>query len=168
MGLLDTQLQPAEIGDLSLLLIESAATVPTSNAPRRPGESLNSWGKRLKAGDNALAAKAKKKSRTGSTAGGDFETKHPRGRGGKWTFGHGSTGAEVNGIQHRVGASVNGKFGDQTKKLVMAFQRAHGLQVDGVVGAQTVAAMRGRKGKVAVGAMSAVDRKWLAQHDAKQ
>jgi len=37
--------------------------------------------------------------------------------------------------------SVNGVFGQQTRKAVMAFQKSKNLAVDGVVGPQTLAAM---------------------------
>lgn len=161
MGYLDRELAADEIGDLSLL--ESSSTAPMSNLPRRPGESLSSWGKRLQAGDAALAAKAKSKTRSGSSASA-FNSLHPRGRSGQWTFKQGASGAEVNGIQKRLNAKVDGQFGSLTRAAVIAFQRSHGLQVDGVVGKQTVAAMRGNRkaSSVKAGAMSAADRSWLA------
>lgn len=37
--------------------------------------------------------------------------------------------------------SVNGVFGQQTRKAVMAFQKSKNLAVDGIVGPQTMAAM---------------------------
>jgi len=164
MGCLDRHLAPEELGDLSLL--EAASTAPLSNAKRRPGESLHSWGERLKAGDKANEKAAKKTTRGGKDV--DFEKKHPRTRGGKWTFKSGAAGSEVRGIQRRIGAKVDGKFGQMTRAAVMRFQRRHGLQVDGVVGRQTVAAMRGRKGTVKPGAMTATDRRWLAGHRANR
>lgn len=150
--------------DIRCVTVLEAAT-QLSNTSRRPGESLTSWGKRLQAGDAALAAKAK--TRTGGKpkapgGAGYDEAKHPRGRGGKWTVGAGATGAEVRGVQRRVGAKVDGQFGGMTKAAVMSYQRRHGLQVDGVVGAQTVAALRGRRQKAKVGKLTAADMKWLA------
>ncbi len=40
-------------------------------------------------------------------------------------------------IQARLGLSVDGKFGAQTKNSVIAFQKAHGLNPDGIVGLNT-------------------------------
>jgi len=116
-----------------------------SSTPRRPGESLTAWGERLQAGDKALAVKqSKTKTKTRSGASGSFNAKHPRGRGGKWTFASGASGAEVHGIQRRVGVKVDGRFGTKTKAAVERFQRQHGLQVDGIVGHQTALALAGR------------------------
>jgi peptidoglycan hydrolase-like protein with peptidoglycan-binding domain len=153
-------------------LLEAAAQPQLSNATRQPGESLASWGSRLQAGDaaNAAAAKASKgtkgttaKTRTGNNA--SFEAKHPRGRGGAWTLKQGASGDDVKAVQRRVGAKADGQFGDQTSQAVKNFQRSHRLQVDGVVGAQTVAAMRGdtNAAEVKPGAASVKDRTWLAK-----
>jgi peptidoglycan hydrolase-like protein with peptidoglycan-binding domain len=64
------------------------------------------------------------------------------------TISEGSTGAGVSICQTRLnvwGASpkltVDGDFGPDTLAAVEAFQRAHGLPVDGVVGAKTWAAL---------------------------
>lgn len=161
-SVLDMELADEEVGDLSKLT-EAAAPVRTSNAKRRGGESLTSWGKRLQGRDKQIAKNAedRKKTRAGSTDS-DFESKHKRARDGKFTFKSGSSGDEVQGIQRRVGGTkVDGKFGGKTAAAVRRFQKRHGLQVDGIVGAQTLAAMRGKKGKVAPGAMTAADRRWL-------
>ncbi len=40
-------------------------------------------------------------------------------------------------VQQIVGASPDGKFGNNTKTLVMKFQKAHGLTADGIVGINT-------------------------------
>lgn len=162
MGYLEQELSAEDLGDLSVL--EASAAVPLSNATQRPGESYASWGARLKAGDAQLAAAQKKgaKTRSGKAASA-FNSAHPRGRGGQWIFKSGSNGAEVKGIQSKTGAKTDGQFGRKTTQAVMSFQRRHGLQVDGIVGAQTVAAMRGhaRASQVKAGAMSAADRAWL-------
>lgn len=99
-----------------------------------------------------------------------FETLHPRGGKGSPTGGKfiakGSSGTEVRAVQRRVGARVDGQFGNQTKAAVEQFQRQHGLQVDGIIGRQTLAAFRGRKDakRVKVGALSAADRSFLTGH----
>lgn len=55
----------------------------------------------------------------------------------------GSTGEDVRKLQerlHELGydcGAVDGKFGDNTRRAVIAFQGAHGLKTDGVVGSQT-------------------------------
>lgn len=98
------------------------------------------------------------------------ESKHPRGGKGSPTGGKfvskGASGTEVRAIQRRVGARVDGAFGDKTRTAVMSFQKKHGLAVDGVVGRQTVAAMRGRRDakRVTTGSLSSRDRQFLTGH----
>lgn len=58
-------------------------------------------------------------------------------------------GAGVARIQQKVGAPVDGVFGNTTFRLVKRWQRAHGLKADGIVGPATWAAM-GFPGKHAV------------------
>ena len=59
----------------------------------------------------------------------------------------GSTGEDVRKLQERLNelgydcGAVDGKFGDNTRRAVIAFQGAHGLKTDGVVGTQTWAAL---------------------------
>lgn len=93
----------------------------------------------------------------------DFERKHPRTRGGKFTVKRGDSGEEVRTVQRAIGAKEDGNFGDRTRRAVMAFQRRNGLAVDGVVGRQTAAAIRGRKDakKVKAGKLSESDREFL-------
>ena len=61
------------------------------------------------------------------------------------TLRYGSEGAEVTTLQNRLIAlgylagSADGKFGRNTKSAVIAFQKANGLSVDGVVGEDTSA-----------------------------
>jgi hypothetical protein len=100
----------------------------------------------------------------------NFEGKHPRGgkgsaSGGKFVA-KGANGTEVRAVQRRVGARVDGAFGDKTKAAVERFQRQHGLQIDGIVGRQTLAALRGRRDakRVKVGALTAADRSFLTGH----
>lgn len=90
-----------------------------------------------------------------------FNAKHPR-QGGKF-ISKGTTGTEVGAIQARLGVTRTGTYTAQTKARVETFQKNHGLQVDGVVGAQTVAAMRGNTG-VAPGALSKNDRRFLRRY----
>lgn len=118
------ELDDTEVGDLSLLEWGGV----TVNG-QTPGQKL--------------AAKAKtpaRKTRSGNSA--DFESKHPRGRGGTWTVKAGAKGAEVERIQRRVG----------------------GTKADGVVGAQTAAAMRGAKDakNVKPGQLTKADRAYLS------
>lgn len=90
-----------------------------------------------------------KRAAAGATGGGRFVTK-------------GSAGEDVRAIQHRVGASPDGKYGAKTREAVMEFQRRHGLQVDGVVGHQTAVALAGGDGKNAkVAALKGSDREKL-------
>ena len=94
----------------------------------------------------------------------DFEKKHPRGKGttGGQFVRKGSSGVEVNAVQQRLNITRTGTYGGNTTKRVEQFQKQHGLTVDGVVGAQTVAAMRGQK--AAPGALSKNDRRYLRRY----
>ena len=53
------------------------------------------------------------------------------------TLQRGATGPAVTAVQTAVGATAGGSFGDTTVSAVSAFQGAHGLAGDGVVGPQT-------------------------------
>jgi peptidoglycan hydrolase-like protein with peptidoglycan-binding domain len=53
------------------------------------------------------------------------------------TLRRGSTGPAVTAVQAAVGGATGGSFGDLTVSAVGAFQTAHGLPGDGVVGPQT-------------------------------
>ena len=94
------------------------------------------------------------------------ESKHPRGdagtpKGGKFVD-KGSSGKETEAVNKRLG--VKGKtFGDASKKAVEAFQKKRGLKVDGVVGTQTVAALKGSKGAKSAkpGKLSDADTEYL-------
>lgn len=153
-------------------LVEAAASSAT------PPSRLNV---RLKSGRtvNVTADHARRLHRQGFAAtdqrpgagGGKFdEAKHPRGGKGSTSGGKfvakGAGGTEVRAIQRRVGARVDGAFGDKTKAAVERFQRKHGLKVDGIVGRQTVAALRGRTDakRVKVGKLSDRDRAFLTGH----
>lgn len=89
---------------------------------------------------------AKAGTRVGGRTG--AQTLHaPAGPGGGQFIQSGSSGAEVRGIQHRVGARVDGQYGSQTTAAVKTFQRTHRLVVDGVVGRQTALALSGQFSK---------------------
>lgn len=49
----------------------------------------------------------------------------------------GSKGKDVERIQRAVGVAADGKFGPNTEKAVKAYQKRHGLSVDGIVGKNT-------------------------------
>jgi peptidoglycan hydrolase-like protein with peptidoglycan-binding domain len=54
----------------------------------------------------------------------------------------GDDGDDVEWLQERLGLPVDGDFGPATKAAVMAFQKAHGLQADGVAGIRTQEALK--------------------------
>ncbi|MDQ6969517.1 MAG: peptidoglycan-binding domain-containing protein [Mariprofundus sp.] len=54
----------------------------------------------------------------------------------------GSRGREVIELQQALGIADDGVFGAGTKQAVEAYQKEHGLMVDGIVGSQTLAAIR--------------------------
>jgi peptidoglycan hydrolase-like protein with peptidoglycan-binding domain len=53
------------------------------------------------------------------------------------TIQYGSTGEYVKIAQRKLGVYVDGKFGNNTKNAVIAFQKSHGLDADGIVGKMT-------------------------------
>lgn len=64
-------------------------------------------------------------------------------------FEQGDDGQEVSMIQSKLSSlgyavSADGDFGEQTTIAVKAFQKDHGIQADGVVGAQTFRLLMGR------------------------
>ena len=54
----------------------------------------------------------------------------------------GSKGQEVVELQRALGIDITGIFDENTKEAVLAYQRDHGLMVDGLVGDQTLSAIR--------------------------
>ena len=57
----------------------------------------------------------------------------------------GDKGEDVRRLQHLLGLTADGVFGQKTHDAVVAFQRAHGLTPDGIVGALTWAALEGQE-----------------------
>lgn len=57
------------------------------------------------------------------------------------TVRQGDKGDWVKKMQAALGVLVDGVFGPKTKKALQSFQRAHGLQADGIAGRQTYRAM---------------------------
>lgn len=53
----------------------------------------------------------------------------------------GSTGPLVRAVQKKLGVTVDGVYGDVTEAAVMTFQKAKGLDADGVVGTDTTYAL---------------------------
>jgi peptidoglycan hydrolase-like protein with peptidoglycan-binding domain len=64
----------------------------------------------------------------------------------------GDCGPEVENLQRHLSAAgfepgkLDGMFGPKTKAAVMAFQRARGLEVDGIAGPRTWSALDSRRG----------------------
>lgn len=90
--------------------------------------------------------KSKSKS-SSSSSNSEFDSKHPRAKGGA-TGGQfirkGASNQAVKGVQSKLGIKTTGTFDASTKKRVEQFQRKHGLVVDGIVGAQTASALLGK------------------------
>jgi peptidoglycan hydrolase-like protein with peptidoglycan-binding domain len=69
-------------------------------------------------------------------------------------------------IQRKLGIDTSGSYDEATEKAIRKFQRDHGLLVDGIVGTQTLAALRGDESPPEPGAFSESDWSWLTQHQA--
>lgn len=65
----------------------------------------------------------------------------PGGSKGRPTLRRGATGELVKQLQAKVGLAVDGNFGPKTEAAVRAFQNAHDLVPDGIVGPATWAAL---------------------------
>lgn len=93
---------------------------------------------------------------------------HPRGgkgtpAGGKFVK-KGDKGRAVKKIQRKLGVKPDGTFGNLTRRKVRTFQRRHDLQVDGVVGEQTLVALNGdtaKAKKVGPGALTSKQQRHL-------
>lgn len=115
----------------------------------------------------AIVGKERSALAAGPRASSFESSKHPRGasgsgQGGKF-IAKGSSGAPVRAVQKHLGLQQTGSFAFDTEAAVQNFQRAHGLAVDGVVGAQTAQALLGNRNAKAVtpGALSSADARAL-------
>jgi hypothetical protein len=149
---------PAPVRESVELLLEAftpAAPAPAAPpAAARPGETPGQ--------SQAIARRQVAAAKTSLAQGQAWNaTKHPRSQGGKFgyttggkratrspaassrTVGQGSSGPLVKAIQHQLNIPADGKYGPQTRSAIERYQRQHQLKVDGVVGAQTLAALRG-------------------------
>ena len=81
------------------------------------------------------------------------------------TYQEGDQGPEVSAIQSRLTelaynvGSPDGDFGEMTTNAVKAFQTAHGLDADGVIGEQTYRLLMGREIPASRGSSSSVVRR---------
>lgn len=89
--------------------------------------------------------KASTSTASASSAGYDA-SKHPRNQGGEFLE-KGHTGPAVAGVQRRLGIKTTGTYDDQTVSRIRQYQTDHGLQVDGVIGAQTAASLLGKSAR---------------------
>lgn len=123
--------------------LEVIELAKTGGGPQGTGQTTaggRSW-------DEQKHPRAKKGERVGRSKGGQFIRK-------------GASGEQVKAIQRELGIKPTGEFDERTRKAVVAYQRKHGLQVDGIVGAQTAGFMRDRPG-VKPGRLTKSDKAFL-------
>lgn len=147
-----------ELGEFERLVAESAALVEATPNWMLPVAATRPGFKPVKPEKpkSSIYSYAHKRAPKGTPGGGQFITT-------------GSNGKEVSAIQRRLGISETGTYGGKTKKRVEQFQTRHGLQVDGVIGKQTIAALRGNKNAASVetGALTKHDRRYLRRYTAR-
>jgi len=157
-GILEMRVETGDLG----ALVETRANpgVTRWGTPMRPE---NMPGNRRPGSSGSRSSGARTRRRGSAASNPQFEREHPRGRDGRWVLKQGSTGEEVRVVQRRLGVQADGRFGALTRRAVMDFQRRHGLRVDGIVGRQTIAALRGDRNaqRVAPGAATRQDVQWL-------
>jgi hypothetical protein len=150
---------PAPVREGISVLLEAfaPAPAPTPAAPPAAASSSETPGQ-----SNAIARRQVAAAKTSLAADRAWNaSKHPRAGGGKFgyttggkratrsstsssrTLQQGSNGALVMAIQKQLNIPTDGKYGPQTQSAIERYQRQHHLLVDGVVGAQTLAALRG-------------------------
>lgn len=114
--------------------------------------------------DKAKKARKEAKSKASSSSSTKSSSQPTTGPGS--VLGPGSTlpTTVVDLIQRKLGISTTGKYDEATKKRIEAFQKKNGLMVDGIVGAQTLAALQGDKTPPSPGAFSQSDWEWLTSH----
>jgi peptidoglycan hydrolase-like protein with peptidoglycan-binding domain len=116
----------------------AAATAATSSgAPRAPADAATVQGSR----QAAQAADAAARARVGDTAGTRLEALVQRGE----LLRQGASGPEVVDLQRFLGMKTveqDGQFGPRTAQVLQDFQRRASLTPDGVVGQQTLAALK--------------------------
>lgn len=123
--------------------LEEAFVIPT----------LGKLKQQVRANRRADNRKSKSKSSSSSkTSSGQKRAPKGTPNGGQF-IGTGGNGPIISGIRKRLG--VNGANGAKTKSRVEAFQKRHGLTVDGIIGRQTATALlSGGKRKVEVGSIN--------------
>jgi hypothetical protein len=134
-------------------LLEERAS---SNAAR-PGDSDYGQGGPLTQAQKD-ARKRQKRGGKGTKEGGQF-------------ISQGASGSDVEAVQRGVGAEVTGTYTTGTAASVRAFQKKHGLKVDGVVGRQTARALAGDyegARKTDPGALRGSERNLIKRHRKKK
>lgn len=138
-------------------------SVPAASAAADSGGPLGALLEAFTAPSGVVPAQAPAAS--GGGGGGGFSAgAHPRGYHG-YFIASGASGTAVTRAQNQLGVTASGQYDAATKQAIEQFQRQHGLQVDGVIGTQTMAAMLGnaKAAGVAPGAMTTAQLKQFEQ-----
>lgn len=130
--------------------------------------------RRVKMGKEGPPKPGELHTRSGQTRDADFEKKHPRTAKGRTGGGRflqkNDTGGAVNTVQTKLGIKSTGKMDVTTVAAIRRFQARHGLKVDGIIGHQTISAMRGDKdaANIPIGPLTAEDKTWLNRLGVRQ